>query len=155
LQSVLARRITVDRASLTDLIVTEAREWIGTPYHHQMAVKGVGCDCLGLVRGVFKKVYGWEPEVPPYSPDWGDANNSETLMEAGFQYLEPITLEEYAAGDVVGIRWKEHRVVKHVLIMTSRDTAVHAHNRVNCKEIRLNHYRPLVSVAFRFPLKGE
>ena len=33
-------------------IVAAARSWIGTPYRHQASLKGVGCDCLGLVRGV-------------------------------------------------------------------------------------------------------
>ena len=28
--------------------------WIGTPYRHQASLKGVGCDCLGLVRGVWR-----------------------------------------------------------------------------------------------------
>ena len=27
-------------------IVAAARGWIGTPYRHQGARKGVGCDCL-------------------------------------------------------------------------------------------------------------
>src|SRR5215207_7343246 len=34
-------------------IVAAARGWIGTPYHHQASVKGVGCDCLGLIRGLW------------------------------------------------------------------------------------------------------
>ena len=34
------------------LIVAQARSWLGTPYHHQARLKGVGCDCLGLVVGV-------------------------------------------------------------------------------------------------------
>ncbi len=33
-------------------IIAQARTWIGTPYHHQARLKGVGCDCLGLVVGV-------------------------------------------------------------------------------------------------------
>ncbi len=33
-------------------IVKQAREWIGTPFHHQARLKGKGCDCLGLVVGV-------------------------------------------------------------------------------------------------------
>lgn len=33
-------------------IVTQARTWLGTPFHHQARLKGVGCDCLGLVVGV-------------------------------------------------------------------------------------------------------
>jgi cell wall-associated NlpC family hydrolase len=35
-------------------IVEEARSWLGTPYHHQAALKGVGCDCIGLLRGVYE-----------------------------------------------------------------------------------------------------
>ena len=35
-------------------IVSTAREWLGTPFHHQGRVKGVGCDCAGLVVAVAK-----------------------------------------------------------------------------------------------------
>jgi NlpC/P60 family putative phage cell wall peptidase len=38
--------------STRQAIVTEARSWIGTRFHHQAATKGAGCDCIGLVRGV-------------------------------------------------------------------------------------------------------
>lgn len=33
-------------------ITTEARAWIGTRFEHQAALKGVSCDCIGLMRGV-------------------------------------------------------------------------------------------------------
>lgn len=33
-------------------IVTQARAWLGTPFHHQARLKGKGCDCLGLIIGV-------------------------------------------------------------------------------------------------------
>lgn len=36
-------------------IINLTRSWIGTPYHHQESVKQVGCDCLGLVRGVYEE----------------------------------------------------------------------------------------------------
>ena len=48
-------------------IVAEARSWIGTHYRHQQSLKGVGCDCLGLLRGVWRAVYGQEPEPTPLS----------------------------------------------------------------------------------------
>jgi NlpC/P60 family putative phage cell wall peptidase len=56
-----------------DRIVAAARRWLGTPYHDQASVIGVGCDCLGLVRGVWRELVG--PElfpIPPYSRDWGE-----------------------------------------------------------------------------------
>ena len=33
-------------------VINEARQWLGTPYHHQASLKGVGCDCIGLIKGV-------------------------------------------------------------------------------------------------------
>jgi hypothetical protein len=33
-------------------IVLEAREWVGTRWQHQAALKGIGTDCVGLLRGV-------------------------------------------------------------------------------------------------------
>lgn len=35
-------------------IASEAEQWIGTPFRWQGAVRGVGCDCRGLVAGVAK-----------------------------------------------------------------------------------------------------
>ena len=45
-----------------DEIVRAARRYIGTPYHHQAALAGAGCDCLGLIRGVWRDLYGAESE---------------------------------------------------------------------------------------------
>src|SRR5215470_3685481 len=64
-------------------IITLARGWIGTPYRHQASLKGVGCDCLGLLRGVWPELHGEEPEdVPPYSSDWSEATGAEALRDA-------------------------------------------------------------------------
>ena len=63
--------------------VAAARRWIGTPYRHQGSCRGAGCDCLGLVRGVWRAVLGDEPEaVPAYTPDW-----AETAAEPGADAL--------------------------------------------------------------------
>ena len=35
-----------------EAFVAAARGWLGTPFHHQAAVRQVGCDCIGLIRGV-------------------------------------------------------------------------------------------------------
>lgn len=35
-----------------DMIVAEARSWVGTPFRHQQRAKGHGVDCIGLVVGV-------------------------------------------------------------------------------------------------------
>jgi cell wall-associated NlpC family hydrolase len=46
-----------DAAQFRTHIVALAREWLGTPYHHQASLKGVGTDCVGLVRGIWREVY--------------------------------------------------------------------------------------------------
>lgn len=37
-------------------VVTEARTWIGTPFHWQQSTKGRGCDCKGLIAGVAREI---------------------------------------------------------------------------------------------------
>lgn len=67
-----------------------ARAWIGTPYVHGASVKGVGADCLGLLRGVWRDLYGDEPEpVPVYAPDW-TAGGRDTMRAAADRWLKPV-----------------------------------------------------------------
>ena len=37
-------------------VVLEARKWVGTPYHHQGRLRGIGVDCVGLIIGVGEKL---------------------------------------------------------------------------------------------------
>lgn len=69
-------------------IVSAARQWIGTPYHHQASVCSVGTDCLGIVRGVYRTLYGCEPEtLPAYAPDWAETSGVEPLLDAARRHL--------------------------------------------------------------------
>ena len=85
--------------SLAERVVAEARGWIGTPYRHQAAVRGAGCDCLGLVRGVWRALYGAEPEaVPAYTPDWAEPAREEVLWAAALRHLVPVAGGAVAPG---------------------------------------------------------
>ena len=67
-------------SAIADEAVTLARGWIGTPYRHQASVQGAGTDCLGLLRGVWRGLYGGEPEpVPAYTADWSEPEGAERL----------------------------------------------------------------------------
>ncbi len=108
-------------------IVAEARSWIGTPYHHQASVKGIGCDCLGLVRGVWRGLYGDEPELPPpYSSDWAEALSRETLAEAAGRHMMLVALAAIRPGDVLLFAMKDHAPAKHCTIMTAPGLMIHA-----------------------------
>lgn len=137
----------------TEDIVRIARSWKGTPYHHQASLKGVGVDCVGLIRGVYRELYGVEPpELINYSADWGDSNGNEDMMLAAYKYLEPVPLDQLGAGHVILVRWKEKRVAKHCMIMTGDNRAIHAYNRSPVTEINLNDWwTQKIVYAFAFP----
>jgi NlpC/P60 family putative phage cell wall peptidase len=39
-----------------NVLIQQARTWLGTPFHHQGRLKGIGCDCLGLIVGVVSEL---------------------------------------------------------------------------------------------------
>lgn len=101
-------------------IVAAARSWIGTPYRHQASRKGAGCDCLGLVRGVWRELYGDEPEAPPpYRPDWAETGVKETLLEAARRHLVEIPLGSVQPGDVLLFRMSPEACLKHCAIVSA------------------------------------
>jgi len=134
-------------------IVAETRRWIGTPYRHQASLRGVGCDCLGLVRGVWRAVIGDEPEhVPPYAPDWAEAAGEESLARAAARHLIAIPPADFAAGDVLLFRWRASLPAKHAAIVTAPDVMVHAHEGAAVVEVALAPWwRRRIAFAFRFP----
>ena len=95
-------------------VLAEARRWINTPYHHQAAVRGVGCDCVGLVRGVYTALgCGAVGAVPAYSRDWGDATGNEGVLAAARAHLVELPAADAGPGHVVVLRWRERQLAKH------------------------------------------
>jgi NlpC/P60 family putative phage cell wall peptidase len=137
-------------------IVRLARTWLGTPYHHQASVKGVGCDCLGLVRGVYAEAYGHPAEEPPaYTRDLAEACRRETLHEAARRHFIEINKDDFAAGDVVVFRLRPGAMAKHCGIISARDPdrLIHAFESGPVCEVNLTSWwRRKIAAAFRFPL---
>ena len=138
-------------------VVAEARRWIGTPYLHQASLRGIGCDCLGLVRGVWRQLVGDEPEAPgAYSPDWAEAGQAERLLGAAARHL--ILLEAGAAGpgDVVLFRWRSGLPAKHAAILGGAATMIHAHDGAAVCEVAFAPWwQRHAAHAFSFPGAGN
>ena len=134
-------------------VVRLARGWIGTPYHHQANTLGAGADCLGLVRGVWCQLYGSDAEAPPaYSRDWAEASGRETLLEAARRHLVEIPSAGARPGDVLVFRLRPATVAKHVAILASEGTMVHATEGGPATEVALSPWwRRRIAAAFRFP----
>ena len=133
-------------------IIAEAASWIGTPYQHQASVKGAGCDCLGLVRGVWRALYGNEPEaLPPYTPDWAETGGGERLLEAARRHL----MEKQGGaepGDVLMFRIETSVPAKHCGILSAPGRVIHAYWARSVTETRLGDWwTRRIAGVFAFP----
>lgn len=131
----------------------EARRWIGTPYRHQASARQIGCDCLGLLRGIWRELYGEEPEpVPPYQPDWTAAGEGDSLAEAGHRWLVAAPLGSARPGDVLLFRWRDGLPARHVGLLSETGQLIHAYERVGTVESPLvPAWRRRISHVFSFP----
>lgn len=138
---------------MSERIISEARSWIGTPYAHQHLTKHAGCDCLGLVRGVYINVIGPEPEVPPsYSPSWGEGGRKEVLLEAAARHLTEIPMDDMRPGDVLVFRMSPKAIAKHCGILVSEDRMIHSYVRSGVIEGYLvDYWYDKIVGVFRFP----
>ncbi len=100
-------------------VVAAARDWLGTPYIHQTSCKGAGCDCLGLLLGLWQEFHGGLPApVPAYTNDWSEASGEERLLDAARAHMTEKPLTDAALGDVLIFRMRSGAVAKHVGLQT-------------------------------------
>jgi NlpC/P60 family putative phage cell wall peptidase len=139
-------------------VASEARSWIGTPYRHQCTAMGQGADCLGLIRGIWRSLYGDEPlSIPAYSMDWSEPNREERLMNAAHQILEAVRIDDMLLGDVLLFRMRDGSVAKHLGILSknsSNKKFIHAYTRYGVVESSLSMpWSRRLAAVFRFPIK--
>jgi NlpC/P60 family putative phage cell wall peptidase len=134
-------------------LVTLARSWIGTPYHKMAAVKGRGCDCLGLLRGVYAEVTG-ELIVPPAYKGRPPraALGRESMLEAAREYLVEVPVYTRGPGTVLVFRVHPKLAAWHCGIMTNSKDMVHSHSGREVYEVTLGQrWEQRVVGAFKFP----
>ncbi|HIC64810.1 MAG: peptidase [Paracoccus sp. (in: a-proteobacteria)] len=142
---------------MTDRAVSVARDWLGTPYIHQASQKGVASDCLGLIRGIWRELYGEEPEAAPdYTPDWGEFGSHELLMDGAMRHM--LAVERAAAlapGQVLLFRMRAGAVAKHLGIVSAAGDAprfIHAYTHHGVIDSPLTApWRNRIAARFRFP----
>ena len=133
-------------------VIASARAWLGTPFHHQASLQTVGCDCLGLIRGVWRDVVGREAfDIPAYAPDWS-ARASHDLLRAGLVAHLLSIPGPAASGDVILFRMRGRMITSHAGILVDTTTLIHAHSRLGVIEERLTPvWRARAAHVFRYP----
>ncbi len=138
-------------------IIRVARSWIGTPYRHQASQKGQGCDCLGLLRGVWREVIGEEPEmVPSYTADWSETGREERLWAAAVRNLDVTAIDTGKSGQMVLFRMRTDHLAKHLGVLAGADagfvTVVHAYTGRGVIETPLTDaWKRKIVAQFQFP----
>jgi len=134
--------------------VVEARTWLGTPFQHQGCLKGVACDCIGLVKGV-----GMALGVVDYNPASAEAKmfasysmqpDSQRMREGLATWLVPILVDDATVGDVLFMAWG--REPQHVALVTDRGI-IHSYSSVG-KVVEHNldaQWKRRIVAAYRYP----
>lgn len=104
-------------------IVLIAREWIGTPFHHQGRVKGQGCDCIGLIIGVFAEIGAPAGEVD--IADYSMIPDGKFLQQKLSEYLEQVSFSKIVAGDILLFRFDKNP--QHLAFYSGDGTIIHSY----------------------------
>jgi len=66
-------------------MIDEAKNWIGTPYKKDTSCKNVGCDCIGLIYGIFTAQRHQDSTETPY------ISIKNTKLQKNFNFFTPQT----------------------------------------------------------------
>ncbi len=134
-------------------VIAEAARWLGTPYRHQGAERGIGCDCLGLVRGVWRAICGAEPEaVPAYHMDWNAGAEGDPLGAAAQRHFAGKPAAAIEPGDLILFRWRAGLSACHAGILVADGRFIHAYERAGVVSSALvPQWRRRICGAYAFP----
>ena len=142
------------------MVVRQARTWLGTPFHHQGRLKGIGVDCIGLVVGVAQELELTDDKgnlLASYDrTDYPPIPAGDSLKRPVSLHLIPLPSEgEYLLGDVLLFRF--YQDPQHVGIISELPDGelgiIHCYASIGkVVEHRLNDtWKRLIVAAFRFP----
>ena len=138
---------------INDRVLAVAQKWLDTPYRHGASRLQVGCDCLGLIRGIWRELYDEEPEdAGTYSRDWAELTQDEPLINAARRHMCLKPLSDMQAGDLLIFRWRDGVAAKHLGIMAQNNRFIHAYEGHSVTLSALvPQWRQRIAAVFSFP----
>jgi NlpC/P60 family putative phage cell wall peptidase len=135
--------------SNADLLIAEARSWIGTPFMHAARVKSVGIDCGGLVMASARAVGLRFIDTTNYSTECS-RGDSENLVKGILLFCDEIPITERQPGDILLFRARS--LPLHMAVLVSDTLFVHAYQSAGkaCETELGPVWMRLLSGVYRF-----
>lgn len=113
--------------STREIIVSTARTWGGTPYHHQARLKGHGVDCAQLVIGVGLEL-GYIDHYPAEYMRYGRVARPDYMRARLTEFMDQIPESKAGPGDIIWMGWRKTAPI-HLGIITNLhgDGIIHAY----------------------------
>lgn len=129
-------------------MIEAARSFVGTPFHHQGRLPGVGLDCVGVVVCARRIATGVDVDERGYGRQPNEIQLRTALLAAG---IVEIPFSEAIPGDVIGIAFHRKQGIQHLALVTDRGM-VHAHvNRDVWEEPITDGWLERTRAAWRLP----
>lgn len=134
--------------------VAEARSWLGTPFQHQGCLKGVACDCIGLVKGVGLALglVDYDPASPEAQAfaSYAMMPDSKRMRQGLTTWLLPIPVAEVLPADILFMAWT--REPQHVALRTDHGL-LHSYSSVGkvVEHAFDESWQRRVVAAYRYP----
>jgi NlpC/P60 family putative phage cell wall peptidase len=122
--------------------------WLGTPWVHGQALKGVGTDCVRFIISVAKAA-DWIPQdykPPVYNQDWA-LHNEVSILELEIQKFAYKVSPPFAVGDI--LLFVYGKCASHAGIYVGEGEMIHAYNRRGVVRSSLRHYTEKFHSAWR------
>lgn len=108
-----------------DQIVAEARSWIHTPFIWQASLKGVGCDCKGLMVGIARELGMPEAETIDARIDNYEHTFSPDRLLAGLE-ATLIRVDRAQPGDLIAMPMGPQPGPRHLAVLTESGRILHS-----------------------------
>lgn len=108
-------------------VIAEARTWIGTSYHSNARLKGVGVDCGQLLIAVYEAagvIPAGDCDPGTYSPEWHLHRSEEKYLHWVEKYCD-IVEGDALPGDIAVFQYG--RCVSHAGLVLAWPKIIHAY----------------------------
>jgi NlpC/P60 family putative phage cell wall peptidase len=136
--------------SKQDLILQEARSWLGTRWRAGQSTKGVSCDCVGLICGVGENL-GFDAKPENYS----QIPQGDSLIDEVGKFTNQIPSNEALPGDILVFKLFSNGNPQHLGFKSTDGKFIHADARARIRsvvEVPIGYWQDRIVAAFRIPI---